>query len=65
MKTVFKHIINLIITIVICIPCFLFFDWVGQKSIILVVRRQSIDIRLRLATEPYVEYFIDNLQHHK
>lgn len=33
MKTVFKHIINLIITIVICIPCFLFFDWVGQKSI--------------------------------
>lgn len=32
MKSVLRFIINLIITIIVCIPCLLLFDWVEQRN---------------------------------
>ena len=33
MKKIFKFVLNLITTLAACIPCFLFFKWVGEKGI--------------------------------
>ena len=34
MKKIFKFVLNLITTLAACIPCFLFFNWIGEKGIL-------------------------------